>query len=466
MRARADRLVIGLFAAFMLGPLASLAALGYDAFAERRETLRPFQAAAFVAHSDTYRGALLREAITGSELGAATIKWRAEVDSELFGIGSNSSVMEGLDGWLFVEDQFDGGRCRSEGRTKLGLLPVAAMGIAAEAADLEFVFSVSPDKSLVHPEHLTWRMEALAECKRANARLWREVAGRAGIDLVDHLNALAPPGVAPRFYATDTHWNGYGGRLAVEQLRARFQPPRAWSPEVFATPPLVRDLTVLLRSDAAEVGIEVANPPPLGPPVPGHTVVAHDSFYGSIIGLLPELFASLHAHYYFADGEEPEDLIAALAPGTDRLVVNTVERLLFRRMERGERPFSWSGLIGRAILARNEAVARGCAFAPGGAVRVSAPGEPVVLPDVADSARPCLRLSGDIGGVSVALPLDVDGWDEFERGHAIELPDAPDATDASTAIVLPSRFGGRAVRIESRSGVAVETGALPPSGAI
>ena len=442
--------MIGLFAAFLLAPLVSLAFGGFDELAERRLSTQDFEPVAFAGHSDEYRSTLLREAITGSVMGAATIKWRSEVDEELLGVGGRAGVLEGREGWLFSRDQFDGGLCRNESQAALAMRTLAAMAEIAKGAELEFIFSVSPDKVLVHPEKLTWRQAAYAECKQQNARQWREIAARLGVPMLDHLDALRGPPSPPRFFATDTHWNAYGATIAFEGLRAHFLGAREWSPKLALGDTAVRDLMRNLRLDDEEPDLVPTNAPPIGEQVSGRTVIVHDSFYREFHERMLELFASPHGHDMNIEGTDADALAGALTPDTSRLVVNSVERLLFSRFEREDRPFTWTGMLGRALLAYNVAAARDCAFEQGDSVAVGA-GRTAALQllEAPNGVRPCIQVESE-GAVRIELPVPDDGTVAADWDYPVELAEPT----GGVALVFPEHLSGREVRVTSTTGAA------------
>ena len=72
-----------------------------------------------------------------------------------FGEDNGSSTpVSGVDGWLFYKPQFNSGKCLSGEYLGRVLDGVTAMRTVAKAVGIDLRFSVSPDKSVVHPEKL------------------------------------------------------------------------------------------------------------------------------------------------------------------------------------------------------------------------------------------------------------------------------------------------------------------------
>lgn len=211
-----------IFALFLALPIGSAAVSGFSGFHRAAPDLAKVTPGQLVAPADDRRSAVVRAVITHSPIGGEAIRGKSQLDYLVFGNVSTSQVVSGEDGWLFFKEGFNGGNCLSAAEIARAIDDVATMQMVGSAAGVELLFSVSPDKVVVHPEKLGLRAGKIAGCKLESAAAWRSYATESKSGLIDHLSAMRERDTSLQAYlATDTHWNDYGKVVAMRQLMLR-----------------------------------------------------------------------------------------------------------------------------------------------------------------------------------------------------------------------------------------------------
>src|SRR5262249_2305458 len=100
-----------------------------------------------------------------------------QVDTEL--------IVSGRDGWLFYKREFWDGQCLKAHKLRALLARIDVMTDMAKAAGLDFIVSVSPDKSWVYPEKLAPQYHRYWKCKATSSALWRRLARTEAPRLID-----------------------------------------------------------------------------------------------------------------------------------------------------------------------------------------------------------------------------------------------------------------------------------------
>jgi|GEM_PF-3942825 len=456
------------FASALVTPLASLALFGYSDMAENPPAWSAGLMRAIAANDSQTRKALSRDLVTSTPAGMAAISARSWIDYEAIGFVHSDRVISGEGKWLFYTKQFADGNCHSEGQIRKLLMNIEAMRILAEAAGIRLIFSVSPDKSVVHPEKMGLYGSLAAGCKLTDAKRWRSMAKARGVDILDHLEPLAERAADTILYSpVGTHWNRYGRALAIRQLASFLEPDNKSIP--YPEPTISKekndiDLLKMLRLDG--------NPTEYAPDDSwtkalreariddSGIMILHDSFYGVSRKYLSELLPLANMASY-------GDVSAALGvnrPYTSTLLINTVERDFFSRVLYGA--YGWKGALGEWLIERNRATAH-CQYerravsslrlmgmeAEGDMWRATA--DPQIMVDLASSgASVCLRarLRTDAPGMTeLFLPFATDEGDTFTYGMSIAFRNL-NGTERELEIVLPARFAGRTVRIDPVTG--------------
>jgi SGNH hydrolase-like domain, acetyltransferase AlgX len=333
------------------------------------------------------------------------------------------------------------------------------MAAMAAAAGLPILFTVSPDKTTIHPEKLGTRAAFYAGCKTQNGKRWRELARRYAPQLLDHAAAILDPGnpKVPYFFTTDTHWNSRAMALAVRQLASTLGSPS--TPVLYAGEPYARDTDLrnrmlLLSGPEADEGVTAFLTPredtkPL--------LFIHDSFYG----VAHEELAKAFPNSKFYDIEnDPDDYAEALQHYSSQVVVNTVERALFRRFG------NWDGALASAIVDRNMARAKSCVFTQPVDIDTGATLEnvertgPSSFEATTDDPVMIVPIPAQSNCVRIALEVDKDNLfqlflpvlqgrddeEDFSEGRSImvSLP----AGKSVLNFVLPANRAGTTLRID------------------
>lgn len=224
----ANRILAGIFLVFVVVPL-PLTLVRLFATSE---------APAASIHSKAVAGAPEREAALTS-LGAFRdyvserfamrddlIELHGRLKVEALGVTSNSRVMLGADGWLFLA----GDGVLDYERQSKPLTEAEVTAWASEIGDrarwldslgIPYLFVVAPNKHRVYSDMLPADLAPSAEVTRADQVLGA-LAATPGVDCLDLRPVLLRARSAGRvFHKTDTHWNLLGSHFAAEAIAAR-----------------------------------------------------------------------------------------------------------------------------------------------------------------------------------------------------------------------------------------------------
>ena len=144
----------------------------------------------------------------------------------LFGVSPAPNVLIGNDGWLFFKGE-DG---LAFDRYYRGTLPVPDAQLQSVVDELRrrerflasrgiaYVVTIAPDKATIYPEHLPHWATRAAQHSPLD-RLTRMIRASGSLHYVD----LRQPLIAAKshlrvYYATDSHWNSIGARIAYGEL--------------------------------------------------------------------------------------------------------------------------------------------------------------------------------------------------------------------------------------------------------
>jgi hypothetical protein len=450
---RLAHIKIALFALFLAAPVLALLLLGsageYGSvdpkFPRLWETLRGKK-----HRMDQFGEAVLhRSAVT--KLAIELHNW---VGYRLVGFVDTTRVVSGEGDWLFYRPEFLGGRCLEREKAAADLRQLAVLIDLGRASGIDLFVSISPDKSTIYPEMLSTAARGYWRCRVESATAFRQLIKQEAPALIDHAEPLlAEKALHPDrqlYFVTDTHWTPYGGAVALRQLLAAIHPAeeipaprRSGTPTSRAT-----DLSSMLLVPVNEA-VDDVDPASWsksrGDPGSFRTAIVHDSFYNAIAVQLAAAFPNA-ALVGFND---------AHAADADRLIINSVERSLSKRIREG--PLAWDARLPAAIVQRNLGRARECAsFAlvgQPGAVGLGGAGSGTVvpIPVIVGGRLPCLRLAVTAkpgATLEVALPNATTG--AFEPGRSFKYKLAAD--DGTIAFVLPAYVAGSSVRLQASEG--------------
>jgi hypothetical protein len=459
---RAAHFKVAVFVLFMLAPVASLLAFGaVEGYGRAQTEFPPFGKVlrGKKGRFDQFGDALLERSIVQR----AAVQIRNWTGYRLVGFVDNEDLVSGNGGWLFYRREFNRGRCIDEQDTARRLRVVASVIDIGRAAGIDMVFSMSPDKSTVYPEALSSTVRGYWKCRAESSAALRRLIAQELPDLIDHTEPLRAekarhPDI-PLYFATDTHWTGYGGAIALRQLLAALYPEARIPPAHWSGTTAVRETDL-----AGMLLLPIEEQAPLAEPLlapdlalPGNrpeikTLIVHDSFYLRIRREILDAFPDPVTMLIFNQSAR----VRAMGLSADRLIINVVERkfLLDRDL------LTWDEDIPIAILKRNMQRAQDCrAFetAAGGGRR------DVAIRAVTSGYLPCLRLSVTAKkkrtDLEIALPDPETG--DFEPGRTLEYR-IKRGTQA-IALVLPAYAAGSSIEVSADDATisAIEVGEVP-----
>lgn len=269
--------------------------------------------------------------------------------------GSNLSVLEGRNGWLFLE-RYDDAQPLQSGADLTAwsqtMLPHLRSIFRARqerlaARGIGFLVVVAPEKASVHGELLP---EGIAQDLPTAAERLTTVLQADGIQAIDTMAVLkGAKGSVPLYYDVDTHWTSFAAYRVYRALLAAAPPhlglvpitaDRVW----YRDKPTFGDLGVHMRPERKGL---MQQPEVVGSEVVsaletfddrecafqrytcatgrGRALVVRDSFTTFLAPFLTRSFAE--TTYVAPSNALPDDLVEDLAP--DLVIVQVAERALF-----------------------------------------------------------------------------------------------------------------------------------------
>lgn len=149
------------------------------------------------------------------------VRWYGE--SRYFGMGISpvSTVIRGLDGWLFYAD--DGGmdewtheKPLPEGQIENWRRTVIRARDWCRAHGIAYVFTIPPDKSVVYPEQFDPNIRQVSPISRTDQVMTATIDTGVVVDVRQAVMAGKPHDRL--YHVTDTHWNQRGAFLAYQQI--------------------------------------------------------------------------------------------------------------------------------------------------------------------------------------------------------------------------------------------------------
>ena len=264
----------------------------------------------------------------------------------------DTNVVQGPDGWLFLEGELVRACSRFEPWDKIMTRYVKLVDVI-RASGREVVFVVPPDKSSIYSEYVPEDGFASQDCWQAGHRAaWAAIESTGEPDILPLRETLLAGKAAPpeeAYYPEDTHWNTKGATLAARALLARLDaPPLLESDIQRSRGTRVGDLTGLIGApEGRETPVWTVRRPGLPAPeetdkplgtgtlhttryprnavaqVPGRTVYVYDSFGFALLDAFKPYFRQLAAALWY--GTPVKDTIKLIA-GADTVILEKVER--------------------------------------------------------------------------------------------------------------------------------------------
>ncbi|KMO22305.1 alginate O-acetyltransferase AlgX-related protein [Methylobacterium platani] len=269
--------------------------------------------------------------------------------------GSNLSVVEGREGWLFLE-RSDGAEPLKAGadltewsRTTLPLLRATFRARQARLAarGIALVVVVAPEKASVYDEFLP---AGFAQDRPSAAERLTDVLRQDGVKAVDATGLLRQAkGVVPLYYDVDSHWTSFAAyriyRALVAAAPARLGlTPIPAETIFFRDKPSFGDLGVHLSPERkgllqqpevpggdVEIAVDTFDDREFNfqqhryPGGRGRALVVRDSFSSFLSPFLSRTFAE--TTYISPSNSLPDDLVEELSP--DLVIVQVAERAMF-----------------------------------------------------------------------------------------------------------------------------------------
>jgi alginate O-acetyltransferase complex protein AlgJ len=157
------------------------------------------------------------------------ISWYARGHLELFGVSSNSRVVVGTEGWLFL-NELDEAMSYFRGTKPFREEDLAAWRHALEAKrdwlerrGIRYLFVVGPNKHSIYGEFIPEHYNRAREVTRLD-QLSAELRANSKVRLVDPRLALNREKAAlDLYYRRDSHWNDHGAFIAYGEIAAALQ---------------------------------------------------------------------------------------------------------------------------------------------------------------------------------------------------------------------------------------------------
>ncbi|WP_067127837.1 alginate O-acetyltransferase AlgX-related protein [Microtetraspora malaysiensis] len=166
-------------------------------------------------------------------------------------------VIEGRDGWLYFGDDV-AEACRPEWSIDETLDRVRRLARMVRKSGKRFLFTVAPDKTTIHPEHLPERFLGEDCLERRKREFWAALAQAdldGYIDLRSALLKLRNEAGKAVYWSTDSHWNDRSSALYGMLLAEAVQPGLTESSDLTRTGSQTRtgDLGPLLGTPREEI---------------------------------------------------------------------------------------------------------------------------------------------------------------------------------------------------------------------
>ncbi|MCI9489397.1 MAG: hypothetical protein HFG97_05200 [Dorea sp.] len=137
----------------------------------------------------------------------------------VFGVSAQDGVITGRNNWLYYKDSLNDYQ-GAEQMTDRQLFDVAhslsLVQTYAEANNINFVFTIAPNKNSLYGENMPYYYQGFREDTRNFSRI-RKYLDAEGIHYVDLYNMLKSQDEI-LYHARDSHWNNKGASLAADAI--------------------------------------------------------------------------------------------------------------------------------------------------------------------------------------------------------------------------------------------------------
>ncbi|MFP4520314.1 MAG: alginate O-acetyltransferase AlgX-related protein [Oceanicaulis sp.] len=275
------------------------------------------------------------------------------IEQRLFSDTADSRVIDGLDGWLYLNRDHGDVSLLPSGDGAREAAAIDGVVSALEALGARGVtarFALAPHKPGVYPQYLPPASRERVEAERTHRkRLLSQLDGPAGARMIDVFDAMAAKaGAAGLYLKTDTHWSAHGAAVMAEALVDSLA-PGLWETAVVAEAGRARFMPDLVRLQGGEAredrpvldvtrpGVQVERAPRPGEgawiersrasgpdgALLGELVVIGDSYANELIPLLAPFFEAVRfVHVQRLETPEARDALA----GADLVFIQIVER--------------------------------------------------------------------------------------------------------------------------------------------
>jgi hypothetical protein len=468
-----SRIKIAIFAGIVAAPLLALAVVGAVAPYGQRPHPPFLKARALVSAEQDAFDQLGKALLDRSIVTREAIRLKYALNYYVSRYVDTDKVVSGRGDWLYYKDDFSKKTvCVGDARIARNLAQVDVMTDMAAAAGLKMFVSISPDKSSIYPEYLHPMARRYWACKTDSAAALRRLMATEAPRIIDHSAPLLAEKARTQadnlFWHQDTHWTPLGAAFARRQLFEAVLgtpstpvPPPRLTGEKRARQTDMGNLMLLLPDTEAYEAIDgdieeqVSKIYAARPAM--NTVLVSDSFYTVARFADAAVFPGITE---FHVGKSDDALFNAAA-NAGHLIVNFVERSFLAHVE--EDALAWSNAIGRAVLARNAAVAQSCGNFRAVAGVEQREGENVfAVPQPPEGHLPCVRIALDSTGstIEIALPRRTAGGYEaaFSEGRSFTRT-LPPGKHVIT-VILPAYVGGKAIALRQREGAPISAPSL------
>ena len=143
----------------------------------------------------------------------------AAIQTTLFGESNVSGVIDGTDGWLYYSSTLSdylGTDVLTEGELHAIANNLAVVDSYLEAKQIDFVFTVAPNKNTLYGEHMPYYKSLVVNTDHSAKLLKEHLAGQkvSYLDLFELFEAQDEV----LYQKRDSHWNTKGARLAYDAI--------------------------------------------------------------------------------------------------------------------------------------------------------------------------------------------------------------------------------------------------------
>jgi alginate O-acetyltransferase complex protein AlgJ len=270
------------------------------------------------------------------------IAWNNSIKFNYLGYRQINDVVIGKDGWLYLDNagsisDYMGLSPYSDSELADLLKTISARRDFLSKKGIPLLLVIVPNKETIYPEYLPDTIRKVRNLTRQD-QLIEYVKSHSGIEILDLRDALRQAKTdRPTYYATDSHWNGYGAFVAYQEIMKKVN---MYFPDITAYPlsdfqitsshTTGKDLTdmLLMRDEFRDQSIEMiykGQQPNSGSGIKLPSVLFYyDSFFLALGPFLAPHFSTITGEYV-ANKYDPS-IIEQKKP--DIVIYIMVERLV------------------------------------------------------------------------------------------------------------------------------------------